>query len=279
MTDSHLQKLIDTELAYFSPMKDRADRYSAEQREAWRAETIRQRQKRISLEVFEIAGGRVLYGPFRGMKLDRHRWWGDLDLGSQCLGLYEREILALFGRNTSGGQRASFIDIGAADGYYTTGALFSGTFPSAVAFELDPRGQEAIKKSWSLNGSPGRLQVFGQATPESLLSLPSDILRGAFVLVDVEGAEFDILSAPVLGGLSTATIVVEIHNWIDDFESRYSTFLEDAFAIFNIDVIAPEARNVHEYHELRDFTDDNRLLLVSERRPCQMRFLKLTPKA
>ena len=226
-----------------------------------------------------MAGGTVLHGPFKGMKLNRRRWWGNLDLGSQCLGLYEKEILTLLCSDESPQNGACFVDIGAADGYYTTGALFSGMFSHAVAFEVDPRGRESIETSWRQNGSPGELQIFGEATAAALLGLPADLLEGAFVLVDVEGAEFEVLSDQVLHRLRASTVVVEIHNWVDQFEARYAAFLESACSMFCIEVVAPVARNVHEYHELRDFTDDNRLLLVSERRPCQMRFLKLTPKA
>ena len=82
----------------------------------------------------------------------------------------------------------------------------------------------------------------------------------------------------VLEKLLHSTIVIEIHNWINDFEHRYFAFLESAFNLFKVEVLSPVSRDIHKYQELRDFTDDNRLLLVSERRPCQMRFLKLSPK-
>lgn len=279
MKNVSLDQLIESELAYFAPMSSRAAKSSPEERAAWRAETIRQRQERISLEVYEIAQGRVLYGPFAGMRLSRNRWWGTLDLGAQCLGQYEKEVLAQISDRSSRRKKRCFIDIGAADGYYTTGALFSALFDHAVAFEVAPEGQAAIEASWRENGAPGDLQIFGEASAESLLALPKTLLNGAFVLVDVEGAEFDILSAELLRGLESATVIVEIHNWINGFEQKYEAFLSAAFALFNIEPIAPEARSTHEYPELRDFTDDNRLLLLSERRPCQMRFLKLSPRA
>ena len=273
-----LDQLIESELAYFAPMSSRAAKCSEEERGAWRAETIRQRQERISLEVYEIAQGKVLYGPFAGMKLNDKRWWGTLDLGTQCLGQYEKEVLAQISDASLRRDKSCFIDIGAADGYYTSGALFSGLFDHAVAFEVAPEGQAAIEANWRENGAPGHLQIFGEATAESLLALPKSLLNGAFVLVDVEGAEFDMLCPDVLSGLDRATIIVEVHNWIAGFEEKYEELLKNAFALFNIEPIAPEARSTHTYSELRDFTDDNRLLLLSERRPCQMRFLKLSPR-
>ncbi len=279
MPNHNLQELIDSELAYFAPMTARAGRSTQKQRVAWRAETIRQRQERISLEVFELAGGLVRYGPFKGMKLSRDRWWGDLDLGSQCLGLYEREILSYFYPSELCERPSCFIDIGGADGYYSTGALFSGLVSRAITFEVDPRGRKSIKESWRGNGSPGNLQVFGEATPSRLLDLPQADLEGALILVDVEGAEFDILTPDVLRRFRAATVIIEIHNWVDRFESRYVELLKNASEVSDVEPILPVARDLHHYEELRDFTDDNRLLLISERRPCQMRFLKLSPRA
>lgn len=59
-----VSKLIESELQYFKPMLERSIRSSVAEREAWRNETIRQRQERISLEVFDMLHGTVRYGPF-----------------------------------------------------------------------------------------------------------------------------------------------------------------------------------------------------------------------
>ena len=55
-----------------------------------------------------------------------------------------------------------------------------------------------------------------------------------------------------------STIVIEIHNWSNDFEHRYFAFLESAFNLFKVEVLSPVSRDIHKYQELRDFTDDNR---------------------
>ena len=278
MISNTAKQFIEKEREYFAPMNARETRSTAEERTAWRGETIRQRQERISLEVYEMVQGRVAYGPFEGMRLNRERWWGALDLGSQCLGLYEKEVLEQLTLIQDERKYDFFIDIGAADGYYTTGVLCSGLFNKAIAFEALPKGQDAILASWLENNSPGELEILGEATEHALVNLPNEALDSALVLVDVEGAEFDILSPIVLEKLLHSTIVIEIHNWINDFEHRYFAFLESAFNLFKVEVLSPVSRDIHKYQELRDFTDDNRLLLVSERRPCQMRFLKLSPK-
>ena len=91
MTD--IDEFIEKEAEYFRPMLERSERASDDDRVRWRQETVRQRHERVSLEVYELCKGVVRYGPFKGMAISSAPWWGQLDLGSQCLGLYEKEIL------------------------------------------------------------------------------------------------------------------------------------------------------------------------------------------
>jgi hypothetical protein len=120
----NIEEFISNEYQYFAPMQARYTNSTLNEREKWRKETIRERQERISIEVFDLLGGEVRYGPFKGLKLDKETWWGKLDLGSQCLGLYEKELLQQIEAITEN-KYQTFIDIGAADGYYAIGMLKS----------------------------------------------------------------------------------------------------------------------------------------------------------
>ena len=272
-----INDLIAAERNYFAPMIVRERSTPSAQREVWRSETIRQRQARISLEVYEMTGGEVKYGPFSGMKLSADPHWGLEDLGSQCLGLYELEMLRII-EAIDEKQFNRFIDIGAADGYYTTGLLFSQKVNEALCFEQTSRGRQAIKDNWLLNGSPGALDIRGFASGEALTRVPGEFFERSLVLIDIEGGEFDFLTDDVLQLLCSCTLLIEIHNWIDDFQERYSDLLSRIGRIFQVSVVERLERPTLQIPELRDFTDDNRLLLTSERRPCVMRFLRLDPK-
>ncbi len=272
-----MDEFIERETEYFRPMLERSERASDRDRARWRQETVRQRHERVSLEVYELCKGVVRYGPFTGMAISSAPWWGKLDLGSQCLGLYEKEILDYLDGVTEHAY-SIFIDIGAADGYYAVGMLLSKKVDHAVCFEMSAAGQSAIRENWSQNQQPGLLEVFGEATPDSLCELLPGPLENGLVLVDIEGAEFELLTDAVLFLLSKSTVIVEIHNWIDDFITQYVAMIMRIGELFDIDVIERKNRNTDVFEELRDFTDDNRALLASESRPCVMRFLRLTPK-
>lgn len=273
---NNIEDLLAQEAAYFAPMLARAAKSSTEQREQWRKESIRERQERISLEMFDQLGGVVKYGPFAGLQLNRETWWGKLDLAAQCLGLYEKEILN-FIADIEPGEYERFIDIGAADGYYAIGLLLSGKVAQTMCFEITPKGREVIAKNWQQNGAPGELQIYAEATAASLAALQAKHREKALVLVDIEGGEFDFLTEATLSLLQTCTLIIEVHHWVDDFLPRYQALLKRAQKMFEVTIIAPAERATLHLAELRDLTDDNRLLLTSERRPGVMRFLKFTP--
>lgn len=274
----NIKDFISSEKSYFEPMLERAIKFSEEQRILWRKETVAQRQERVSLELFDLLGGCVKYGPFRGLKLQKNTWWGKSDLGSMLMGFYEKEILD-FIDSIEAGQFSTFIDIGAADGYYACGLLHSKKIRKAVCFEKSELGRNVIKNNWLNNDSCGELEIIGEANIDTIKALPTSSLKNSLILVDIEGYEFELLTDSVLSTFSNCTIIIEIHNWIDDFLVKYENLLINASKYFNIEPIQQVERSTSTYPELRDLTDDNRLLLVSERRPCLMRFLKLTPLA
>ena len=49
-------------------------------REAWRKETVAQRLERVSLETYDLCEGKVLWGLFSGLQLNRDTWWGKVIL-------------------------------------------------------------------------------------------------------------------------------------------------------------------------------------------------------
>ena len=132
----------------------------------------------------------------------------------------------------------------------------------SICFEKDSYGRELIKCNWKKNGSLGRLSVFGKADVRTLLSLTEEDVEDAIVLVDIEGDEFDLFEPDVFSKLKKCTIVVEIHNWVDGFLNKYKNFLWLANDYFKISRISPRDRLTTNIPELRDFPDENRLLLI-----------------
>lgn len=274
-----IKEFIKDEMHYFQPMIGRSKKYNKSELENFRNETIKQRKLRISKELFDQLDGEVKYGIFKGMKMYPETWWGSLDLGLMCLGEYEKEIIEELheGLGKIANPR-TFIDIGAADGYYAVGVLHSRLAEKCICFELNQNGQKNIIKNHKLNNSPGKLEVYGDVFENFKQVISINEIKNSLILIDIEGAEFNFLNKEMLSQLKEATLLIEVHNWVDDFEETYREFLINASEFFKVKKILSSPRNFNGFEEeLRSFTDDNRALLFSESRPCQMRFLKMTP--
>lgn len=274
-----IDELIQSEREFFSPVLEASKTLTQEQLQRFRLETVQERKQRISLELFHTNGGLIRHGPFKGMRLSEETWWGKNDLGAQTLGLYEPSVLRFIEKNTAAGPIPTFIDIGAADGYYAVGMLFSRLARRCICFESSESGQQTIKTNSKVNGiNPSLLTIYGEADAETLLGLEDRAFDDALMLVDIEGGEFDLFKGlSVFEYLQNATIVIEIHHWVDDFLSKYEALLRNASRFHEISILQPSPID-DTLPELRALPDDNRLLLCSEGRPSMMRFLALTPR-
>ena len=122
---------------------------------------IDKKRRTLSRQLSEQLSHTVRYGPFKGMKLSEDNWWGSADRAAMLLGIYEQEILQQL-RNVAQ-TRDVFIDLGAADGYYSIGALKSGQFKTSYAFEISDEGKRIITKNAQLNGCANSLRLHGKA--------------------------------------------------------------------------------------------------------------------
>jgi len=272
-----IEELIARERDYFKPMHERKNFYSKESLESFGNETVRERKLRVSTEVYDMCGGCVSNGPFKDMKLSKSSWLPGLDLGSMCLGLYERGLLDSIVEELNNSGRRLFIDIGAADGYYAIGLLSTELVGRAICFELRSISQESIVNNWQINNSPGSIEVYGDVL-KNLERIYHPECSNAVILIDIEGVEFELFKQIDLSLLQNAVIYIEIHNWVENFDEKYEELLISADEFFNIEIVKSKLVDFDDIPMLRSFTDDNRFSLYSESRPCAMRFLKLTPK-
>lgn len=154
--------------------------------------------------------GCVLQGPFCGMR------YVSGSVGSvlppKLLGTYERELHPVLHRILES-RPERVVDVGAAEGYYAVG--FARALPGSrvIAFESEQRGRALLRAMADLNGVSERLLIEGHCTVQTLSEALELGPRTALVL-DVEGAERDLLVDPVVSRLSACSIVVELHDWV-----------------------------------------------------------------
>lgn len=270
-----MENLIEQELSFCDEVA--ALQITQAQRELFSKETVAERRERISSLVFEQFQGQVQLGPFQGMKLSGNPHWGISDRASMLLGLYEKEVMEqLLALSAKSNQ--TFIDIGAADGYYAVGLTMAKKFKKSICFEATELGQKVIAENAEVNGVAGQIEIHGIADDAALEKISRQELEGAVVLVDIEGAEFEVLNRANLEKLSRSHLVIEVHNWIEGFKPKYERLLKEASEFFNLSVLKVGQRELPEIPLLEKFPDDNRWLMLSEGRPNRMRWLCCSPK-
>jgi hypothetical protein len=235
------------------------------------------RRMQLSQQVDTMFDSTVAYGPFKGLKFPKEYWWGRTDRASMLLGLYEQEILVALSQTPA--THRTFIDLGAADGYYSLGALVSGLFDRAYSFEQSERGRGILERNAMLNDVGERIFIYGAADKIFYRTLPKEILSKSVLFVDIEGAEFDILDSTSFEAFKGSIIFIESHDYFYDDGPRKLDNLKSAAAKhFRVTELTTTSRDLSKFPELRSFSDTDRWLICDEGRGQMMTWLRLDPR-
>lgn len=189
-------------------------------------------------ELFDMFCGRVLDGPFKGMKYISN------SVGSaywpKVLGTYEKEISFLLD-DFLNDKNLKLINVGAAEGYFSVGCKYLSKDLEVVSFEAEESGRSKIKELCSKNNI--HIDIKGFCSLESLKAeFEND--KNCIVFMDVEGAEVELLNISEIETLKKCSIVVEVH---DNFVEGAGATLEKRFSkTHKIQKINAEKRQLND---------------------------------
>jgi hypothetical protein len=241
------------------------------------AHEIMEEQKiKISKKLDIIFNSTVQYGPFKGLKFCNNTVWGISDRASMLLGLYEKEVLESLKNIPK--KYSSFINIGAADGYYGVGVLVNNLFEKSICYETSIE-ENVIGTNAKLNNVMHRIEIQGTAKKDFFKELPENVLSNAVLLVDIEGAEFEIIDKKTFEAFKKSIIFVELHDWFyEDGLEKLQKMKNDSISTHLITTLTTGARDLSIFSELKKMHDHDRWLICSERRQQQMNWLRFDPK-
>lgn len=229
----------------------------------------------ISRQIDIDLGSQVAYGLFKGLKLLTDGSWSLHDRGPMLLGIYEKEILDYIEQQPT--PFDTLINLGGADGYYAVGALVSGRAKKVIVYELDVKSQDIIRKTAQLNQVEDLIDVRGTADSKTFSDLVPELGPRTLVLVDIEGAEYDVLTPASLDLLRKAHVVVEIHLFSDLHRSAYEEFLAACRKTHKVSFLQTANRDLSTFKEVHHYSDNERWLICSEGRPHLMSWVVLEP--
>src|ERR1019366_10138283 len=135
---------------------------------------------------------------------------GPLYYPQTLLGTYESELHPWLERIVAM-PFAHVVDIGGGTGYYAVGLALRMPKARLTVFELTAGAREVIANVARLNGVTDRITLLNECTPANLATtiVPGE---STFILIDVEGAEMELLDPATIPPLRDATILVETHD-------------------------------------------------------------------
>jgi precorrin-6B methylase 2 len=209
--------------------------------------------------------------------LDNPRW-GRGEQGAMILGLYEQEVLNNLSEAPD--RYRVLVDVGAGDGYYAVGLLYSGKVDRSIAFEAIPECRAAIARLAAENGVADKITVLGAASDRFVDTLRAQNIdsRETMFLIDIEGAEFKVLTEEFFAFLKDSLIVVETHAHIyADLRGEMERVIQRASMTHRTTNWYPGARNPWTIKELESFAEIDRWILCSEGRFEVQQWLRFDP--
>ena len=175
----------------------------------------------LNQKLIAQAGRRVLHGPFAGMTLTSSA--EQQHVGPYLLGTYEMELHGWI-EECLRGRFSEIVDIGTSFGYYAVG--LARRFPNTpvIAFDTDWWARRAVAEMAAANDVANiTLQRHCSAS-----WLATHLKPSSLIVSDCEGYEAQLFLEAPIPALSTATMIVELHEQtpgelVPKFEARFSS--------------------------------------------------------
>lgn len=151
-------------------------------------------------------GAKILGGPFAGMDYVGEATEGAL--APRLLGSYESELHPAIAR-FAGQDLDCVVDVGCAEGYYAVGLARLMPGVTVYAYDIVEKARRACAELAAKNGVADRVVVRETFTPEGFEEFAD---RRTLVMMDVEGAEDDLLRPDLSPALAKMSLIVETHD-------------------------------------------------------------------
>jgi SAM-dependent methyltransferase len=175
------------------------------------------------------------------------------------------------------------VDVGCAEGYYAVGlARYLPGKPRVLAFDINPEAQGLCNALAEKNGIRDHIEIEQACDPARLqeilaASAASDPDKYALVVCDCEGYELELLNPSEVSALSSANILVELHDWLRP--GITPTLVERFGPTHDIQIIDSVERTPGDYPCVAFLPEDQQNVAVSEFRPGPQQWAFMRPLA
>lgn len=228
------------------------------------------RSRMIAQALRAQSGGRVLGGPFAGMAYLESATEGAL--APRLIGTYEDELHPHLAAALAEDPEV-ILDIGCAEGYYAVGLARLAPRAAVFAHDTAAAALEACRKMAEMNAVAGRVHTGGLFQPADFQRFAG---RRCLVIVDIEGAEDDLLRPDLAPALAGMRLIVETH---DVYRPGVLDRVRERFAdTHQVTEVRPGPKTAPLPELLRNRSHLDQLLAVWEFRAAPTPWLVMVPK-
>jgi len=240
---------------------------------------IEKNKYNLDQRILKITNNQIISGLYKGTYLVGKNHWGAHDFSSKMLGLYEEQVQKKILDIKERHNLEYLVNFGASDGFHVLGLIKNKIFKKGFAFEINPAERIILKKNIEKNNLCEKIEIFEKANFEEIFNiLDSKKLEKSLFLIDIEGGEFDLFRPEYIKKLERSFFIIENHDFLlrDIKKKRDLDNLLKNY--FDIELIKNSGRNPFAFDFIKDLSDDERWLIMSEGRPCEMNWIVLRPK-
>lgn len=208
-------------------------------------------------------------GPFRGLRYPPDRL-AEVDAPvAKLVGAYEQELASIFTEAAVEG--LGLVDVGCADGYYAVGYPLIAPGATSYAYDIAGSARRLCRTLARLNGVEDRVRIGSRVDLEQL---PPD---AGLMLVDIEGAEVELLTADSVRSLGGIRIVIEAHE--DERPGAVAHLTEVLAPTHDVRTVRRSPRRPQDFPALGGWSAEDAQRALDELRAPRQVWLDCRPRA
>ena len=142
---------------------------------------------------------------------------------------------------------------------------------------MNETSRDLIQFHMDINNLKDNFQIRKIATSDFLSDFTDAELQDSLILVDIEGAEYELFKAVDMTRLKRTLVIIELHEFVDSSDSKVADLLLKLSSSHSLTLTHTGSRNLDGFEELEGMPDSDRWLLISEGRPKNMKWVLCEP--
>jgi len=205
--------------------------------------------------------------------------WGEVHMASKYLGFYEEQIQKKIIDIQFKYNLNFLLNFGASDGYHIVSLIKNKYFKSGLAFEKSLAERKILKKNIIKNNLINKIQIFNSANFKEIFdNYDQKKIEKSLFLIDIEGDAFNLFESKYINKLKNSHFIIEIHDFLKNRKNHIKKFFYFLEKYFKIELIKNGSRCPFQIKEIKNLSDNERWLLVSEDRPREMYWIYCKPR-